>query len=555
MEFKDIPNGGTSQMPIPGVSVNEQTGSIRIEEGPIPTPQGVAPAPGPIAAQVEADKQAVLRRMREESFRHLGKYALIFALLYVLCLYKNRTGITYPIYTLGALWLIWKERKEAGAARRVTEDAARKGMHLFYAAAILLLAVSRATTMDSFLHFFDWAAMVLLTLSLLISVYTGTENESFLAQLGALVHAWVLPLIHLAVPFLDWSAFRRSKREAAGKGGKKSTGMYILIGLLISVPLLAVIISLLASADLVFSRILERMIYGWSLPDFFGDLVGILFFFCAAFLCIYIWMSRTAETNFRVKEITTSWEPVIAITFNALIAVVYLLFSGIQFVYLVGHMELPGGYTYAEYAHEGFYQLLAVVILNLILVSFCKKFFGKNRALQILLLIISLCTYIMIASAGMRMILYVQAYGFTRLRIYVLWALVALAYCMSVLTVSIFREHTKVYRLCVIFVTCWYLAFAFSHPDAWIARYNLSLDKRDDYLVYDTSLDAATVIHEAGGVLSYRYFQQHNEEMADYMEGNLYYRIRHFNTSLWSASKYYDHELHVKEGKGSRYDP
>ena len=34
----------------------------------------------------------------------------------------------------------------------------------------------------------------------------------------------------------------------------------------------------------------------------------------------------------------------------------------------LGKMQLPEGYTYAQYAREGFFQLLAVSILNLILV-------------------------------------------------------------------------------------------------------------------------------------------------------------------------------------------
>ncbi|MFR8843973.1 MAG: DUF4153 domain-containing protein [Waltera sp.] len=56
-------------------------------------------------------------------------------------------------------------------------------------------------------------------------------------------------------------------------------------------------------------------------------------------------------------------------------------FSGIQiFGLFLGKMQLPEGYTYAQYAREGFFQLLAVSILNLILVLVCLSFFlGKVR--------------------------------------------------------------------------------------------------------------------------------------------------------------------------------
>ena len=55
----------------------------------------------------------------------------------------------------------------------------------------------------------------------------------------------------------------------------------------------------------------------------------------------------------------------IAITIAAMLTLLYLVFSVIQIVYLfMGNMTLPSGYTYAKYAREGFFQLLAVSVLK-----------------------------------------------------------------------------------------------------------------------------------------------------------------------------------------------
>jgi len=73
----------------------------------------------------------------------------------------------------------------------------------------------------------------------------------------------------------------------------------------------------------------------------------------------------------------------------------------------IGNMQLPEGYTYSGYAREGFFQLLAVCILNLLLVLICLYLFRENIVLKLILTLISGCTYIMILSSALRMIMYI----------------------------------------------------------------------------------------------------------------------------------------------------
>lgn len=125
-----------------------------------------------------------------------------------------------------------------------------------------------------------------------------------------------------------------------------------------------------------------------------------------------------------------------AITVLGMLTLLYLVFSGIQILGLfLGKLSLPEGYTYASYAREGFFQLLAIAILNLILVLACLEYFRESKILKGILTVMSICTFIMILSSAMRMILYIRTYQFTFLRILYLGAICTvsafLRYCVE----------------------------------------------------------------------------------------------------------------------------
>ena len=168
-------------------------------------------------------------------------------------------------------------------------------------------------------------------------------------------------------------------------------------------------------------------------------------------------------------------EPMLAITVTSVLSIIYLIFSGIQIVYLFfGNMELPYHYTYAEYAREGFFQLLFVCLMNLALVLICLGRFKENKILKTILTVISLCTYIMIASSAMRMIMYIRCYALTFLRIFVLWSLAVIFLLMTGVVISIYKERFPLFKYSMVLVTVLYLGLSFSHPDYWIAKYNIA---------------------------------------------------------------------------------
>lgn len=211
-----------------------------------------------------------------------------------------------------------------------------------------------------------------------------------------------------------------------------------------------------------------------------------------AYLC-----KRTFSEEYRERKRT---EAVLAITILAPVMVLYLVFCGIQIAFLfLGKMTLDG-YTYAEYARSGFFQLLVVCIINLVLVLAGHAYFKESKALKGMLTVVSVCTYIMIASSAYRMILYIQHYYLTFLRIFVLWALVVIFILLTGVIISIYQKAFPLFRYSMVVVTVCYLILSFSHPDFWIAKWNLANIRHFSETDFEEERD-----YYAAGYNDYRY--------------------------------------------------
>jgi len=107
-----------------------------------------------------------------------------------------------------------------------------------------------------------------------------------------------------------------------------------------------------------------------------------------------------------------------------------LLFAGfvlVQLTVLFGgatHVLRTADLTYAEYARGGFWQLLFVTALTLLVLGAAARWAPRDTMLDRLLVrtllgALAALTLVVVASALYRMHVYEQAYGFTRLRLFV----------------------------------------------------------------------------------------------------------------------------------------
>ncbi len=436
----------------------------------------------------------------EKRIRHFSLFGLnsiIYALFYTFCLYKNASGITYPFFTGGTLFYFFSSLKKLGISAK--KDS------VFYAAGIELLGISTFCTDNKNIIAMNKGGIFILFFILFIHNFYQDNLWDIFKYLQAVLQTVLGSFQAFISPITDFKLYRKAGK--AKEKGKISNASYILIGVLISLPLLTIVLSLLSSADLVFRSFIRDYIFiDWLSENFIGLSFSILFSFFASY-CILVSLEKRS-----VKEEVTdkrTGEPLVAVTFTAVLSFVYLLFSGIQILYLfAGNMQLPEQYTYAEYAREGFFQLLFVCLINLVLVLVCLSRFKESKALKTILTIISLCTYIMIASSAMRMLLYIQYYDLTFLRFFVLWALIVIFFLMTGILIHIYKKAFPLFKYCITTVTILYIAFSFSRPDYFIARYNIAqmLEKenttseRPDYdteYLRSLSADAAPAILNA----------------------------------------------------------
>jgi hypothetical protein len=115
----------------------------------------------------------------------------------------------------------------------------------------------------------------------------------------------------------------------------------------------------------------------------------------------------------------------------------FLVYILVQVSYLFGGAEhlIANGLIYAEYAREGFFQLVVVAILSFLIITFAEGQIIKDggshiRSFKVLSGMLVLLVIAILFSAFSRLLLYEDAYGFTVARLYghsfMIWLVVAL---------------------------------------------------------------------------------------------------------------------------------
>ncbi len=271
--------------------------------------------------------------------------------------------------------------------------------------------------------------VVLGLLALTIWVDTLLPGDLFrFGWLDLLRSTLLTPLLMLVRPWaVLGDAWHRSVRE---EGWRRPT-FSILRGVLLALPILAVFTALLASADVVFAGYVEDVLLWLDLErllDLLSRAVVILFTAIISLGALAVGL-QTRRDRRRSGEDRPLVSPFLGYTETMVVLVLmdllFAAFVAIQFAYLFGgeaNISLRG-YTYAEYARRGFGELVFTAALSLGLIYLLAQItrrqsarqvrgFNLLSALQVVLL------GVVLVSAFRRLVLYEDAYGFTRLRTY-----------------------------------------------------------------------------------------------------------------------------------------
>ncbi len=254
----------------------------------------------------------------------------------------------------------------------------------------------------------------------------------------------------------------------------------LLWGLLIAIPVLAVVLALLASADAVFAGLfqglakwLEELELGYLLWKLFRWLLLGLFL-CSGLLFLSETPIHSSKREKEPRE--ASALPFLATTL--LLDAVYILFVVIQFRHLFGGWEtaqMAGGW--AEYARTGFFQLVGVTVINL---AVCLLPAGEERyaskgglVLRLGGALMTLLSFLILASAAWRIHLYIQAFGLSVLRILTVWGIAVIALLLAAAGYKLLRPRFRFFQVfLVLSVIAWCLVNLLG-PMRMAANYNV----------------------------------------------------------------------------------
>lgn len=321
------------------------------------------------------------------------------------------------------------------------------------------------------------AAGWLFALCLLAAVVTGTlAVTGGRSPLGMLLAATLPPAA--TVRALPWAVRGLRDNRPAGSGiavGRVLTSVAISAGLLMLFGLL------FSSADAVFADLVSGLLPDISVPGTIGWTFRLLLIGGGLLGAAYL-VSRPPHLD----DLRPSpSRPAHRLEWTLPLVLLDALFAAFVLVQLTvlfggsGHVLRTAGLTYAQYARGGFWQLLAVTGLTLLVIAIAARRAPKatrtDRLLvRTLLGALTALSLVIVASALYRMQVYADAYGATRLRLVVATVELWLGLLFVLVGVAVVRlRATWLPRLVIGTAVLALLGLALVNPDRLIADRNV----------------------------------------------------------------------------------
>lgn len=349
----------------------------------------------------------------------------------------------------------------------------------------------------------------------LINTLAATFTFLLLGYLGITLSGAELFGEHFVADLLEGICVQSFTRFGEGPAAAKKllknpknskTALYVLLGLLCSIPLSCVVLFLLKSSDAMFADWMETL--SDMIPSFEFRYVWELIL--AVPLWMYLFGGFAATQNKWTKPFINMkggrvLPALLGYTTVTPICVFYVMYIAVQFNYFTAAFggTLPGDYSYASYARKGFFELCTVAVINLCVITFMNLFLKRKEdgtasvAMKVYCTLLSSFTVLLIVSALSKMVLYIKEMGMTPLRVYTSWFMLVLAVFFVLIIAAQFTK-LRFCRAAFAGFTVMFALLCFSNVDGMIARYNVNAYQtgkleRVDFGVLERLGDAALV--------------------------------------------------------------
>lgn len=287
-----------------------------------------------------------------------------------------------------------------------------------------------------------------------------------------------------------WYGCKTMVRTVAKRRRRPNTAVWVT--LLLALPLLLGAGALLASADAGFDRLLQNVLRWFTLPELpdvfwqnfwcfvFGLPVGAYLY---GLLGSALQRQPKPEESERLRQKAEAARlaPAGALA-GALLAflALYLLFFAVQTGYLLGGFmgRLPLGFTAAQYARQGFFQLCAIVVLNFGLLTAAAKLtrqpVRRYPLLKTASLALMAANLLFAAVSFSKLYLYISRFGLTGKRVLSAWFTLVLA-VLTLIAIASLLKPVRAARAAAIAFCGLFLALCLCQPGLLIQKGNEAL--------------------------------------------------------------------------------
>lgn len=248
-----------------------------------------------------------------------------------------------------------------------------------------------------------------------------------------------------------------------------------------------IVIGLLCSADNEFAKIFSTIfkdINIFNVSELTGRIIIIIiaFFYFAGFF-----MNMLNEENglkeFEEEEKIEKKESYTIRMMLTVLNVVYLVFCFTQIKVLFTEQNIK----YSEFARKGFFQLMIVSLINIVMIlkannKNLKETEKQEKYKKTMCIVMVIFTLIIIISAFARMTLYQQNYGYTRLRVLVDYTLITEIILLIPTIIYILKNKIDLIKTYFVIIITMYCLVNFINIDKIIMKNNFNRYKETGYI-------------------------------------------------------------------------
>ena len=396
--------------------------------------------------------------------------------------------------------------------------------------AILPGALAVVTAISYIIHgdesHFIFTFLMLIYLSGSYCVKMVGEAKDTYGSYFYLLEVWrsevAIPTKNAFLPLRSLKTLAKAPDGERKKISSKTLG--IIGGALLSIPVICLVVPLLIDGDAAFgslatttvdkiSELFERLFANMDLPV----VEAFLALLVAPYIYNVMFCFRHGVTDERRKEKNEGYKNLRFVSSNvfagflsviSLVYVVYLL-SQLAYFFSAFTGKLPDGstITVASYARRGFFEMVAVAVINLAVIGVTVLFSKRNdgeisRMIKGFDLFLCGFTLVIVMTSISKILLYIAEMGLTHKRLYVFVADLILLVAFAMVIVRIFKKKFPYMKIILAFACSVITLMSLVGTDSLIANYNVemclkgNLKSVDVDLLEDIGLPALKPLHK-----------------------------------------------------------